>query len=99
MTSSYYHYSGEEFWDSYLRGFRPSDYFYVESESHVDESKIGQNEDLATKPKLRRNTTDKLKSLDKQYSGRKERTINETDYEYEEGIFNTLFLISRELIS
>ena len=63
----------EEFWDTHLRGFRPLEYEYTDSESMLDD--VGDDQTTApnqvTATKLRHNRVNKLKSIHDLYSGNK----------------------------
>ena len=63
----------EEFWDTYLRGFRPLEYQYSDTESMSDEIGDDQTTDPNQVPalNLRHNRVDKLKSIHNLYSSNK----------------------------
>ena len=64
----------EEFWDTYLRGFRPLEYQYTDTESMLDEIGNDQTTDpnQVTALNLRHNRVNKLKSIHDLHSGNKE---------------------------
>ena len=75
----------EEFWDTYLRGFRPFEYQYTDTESMLDEIGNDQTTDTnqVTAPNLRHNRVNKLKSIHDLHSGNKKNDSfnnNESDY-------------------
>ena len=85
-------YLGEDFWDLYLRGFRPSNYFDVDFDSYtVDPGQLASNHERELDvAKLRKDRTKKLKAILKLKShfGHKENFINEPDDDNEVGIVN-----------
>ena len=87
---TFYHltYLGEEFWDVYLRGFRPSNYFDVEFDSYTDEpDQFSSNDEREFDfPKLRKDRTKKLKFIHTSQFGHKQNIHNEPDDDTEEGI-------------
>ena len=75
----------EEFWDTYLRGFRPLEYKYTDTESMLDNADDDQTTvpNLVTGIKLRHDRVQKLKSIHDHYSGNKKNDNfknNESDY-------------------
>ena len=75
----------EEFWDTYLRGFRPLEYQYTDTESMLDEIGNDQTTDpnQVTAPNLRHNRVKKLKSIHELHSGSKKNyNINNDESDY-----------------
>ena len=73
----------EEFWDVHLRGFRPLDCQYIDTEAilhNVEEYSSSTTDQVGTF-KLRRNRVQKLKEIDTLYSGYKKKDENEPDYD------------------
>ena len=75
----------EEFWDTYLRGFRPLEYQYTDTDSMLDE--IGDDQttypNQVTAPNLRHNRVDKLKYIHDLYSGNtKIDSVNNDESDY-----------------
>ena len=84
MESKFVQYLGEEFWDLYLGGFRPSsysDYEYELQDNDYSEAKrvVGANKEST--PKLRRDRTKNIQMLQKLHFNQRNNTDSETDYE------------------
>ena len=63
ITFHYFISLGEEFWDIYLRGFRPANYFDIELDLHTDKAEHVMSDDKSRSytPKLRKDITKTLK--------------------------------------
>ena len=81
---------GEEFWDLYLNGFRPSNYFDVEFDLYTDEpyQSASNDEREFGVPNMRKDRTKKLKLIHTSHFGQKENIQNQPDDDTDYGIVN-----------